>query len=263
VPRWARSTASTKGWGPWVVGVAVGVAVAWAFVPLRHHVSNVNAALLLVVAVTAVGLFGRRGPVLVAAVAAALSFDAFDTAPYGTLSIAGSQDLITTLVLVVVGAAGGELALRFSRSRRASSTGDDRLSRVQKAASLVAGGEEAALVVAGVGEEILRLLELEQCCFEAGDPPADLPVVARSGQLVEPVGTLAGDQIALPVWALGQQIGFFRLTVPDGAVLSPQAVAVAVTLADQAGAALAVYEPPRPQPEEQAAGRPGHLRLMH
>jgi hypothetical protein len=250
-------------WGPWVIGVALGVAVAWMFVPLRHHVSNVNAALLLVVAVTAVGLFGRRGPVLVAAVAAALSFDAFDTAPYGTLSIARSQDLITTLVLVVVGAAGGELALRFSRSRRAWSAGDDRLNRVQKAASLVAEGEEAALVVAGVGEEILRLLDLERCCFEAGDPPADLPVVARSGQLAGALGPVAGVQIALPVWALGHPVGFFRLTVPEHAVLSPQALAVAVTLADQAGAALAVYEPLRPAPEEPPAGRPGHLRLMH
>jgi K+-sensing histidine kinase KdpD len=251
------------GWGPWVLGVALGVAVAWAFVPLRHHVSNVNAALVLVVAVTAVGLFGRRGPVLLAAVAAALSFDAFDTAPDGTLSMARSQDLVTTLVLVVVGAAGGELALRLSRSRRASSTGDDRLNRVQKAASLVAGGEEAALVVAGVGEEILRLLDLEQCCFEAGDPPAHLPGVARSGQLVEPVVLGAGDQIAVPVWALGHPVGFFRLTVPGDAALSAQALAVAVTLADQAGAALAVYEPPRLEPEEPTAGRASHLRLMH
>jgi K+-sensing histidine kinase KdpD len=246
-----------------VIGAALGVAVAWAFVPLRHHVSNVNAALLLVVSVTAIGLFGRRGPVLVAAVAAALSFDAFDTAPYGTLSIARSQDLVTTLVLVVVGAAGGELALRLSRSRRASSTGDDHLNRVQKAASLVAEGEEAGLVVAGVGEEIVRLLDLDRCCFEAGDPPADMRVVARSGRLVEAVAPVTSDQIAVPVWALGQRVGFFRLGVPDDADLSPQALAVAVTLADQAGAALAVYEPPRLETEEPRAGGPSHLRLMH
>jgi hypothetical protein len=134
---------------------------------------------------------------------------------------------------------------------------------VQKAASLVAEGQEAALVLAGVGEEILRLLDLERCCFEAGDPPADLPVVARSGQLAGAPGPVAGVQIALPVWALGHPVGFFRLTVREHAVLSPQALAVAVTLADQAGAALGVYEPLRPAPEEPPAGRPGHLRLMH
>src|SRR5581483_10949868 len=97
--------------------------------------------------VAAIGLFAQRGAVVVAALAGGIAFDVFDTAPYGTLAISRAQDLVTTVVLALVGAAGGELGVRLIGLRRRDRSGPDAFQRVSKAASLVALGEETVLVI--------------------------------------------------------------------------------------------------------------------
>lgn len=275
----ARRSGETPRWLPWVVGVAASAGVAAAWIPIRTRVSNVNAALLLVAVVAAVGLLGRRGPVLLSAAVAAIAFDALDTAPYGTLAIDRAQDVVTTIVLALVGAGCGELALRLWRARRAA-TGPEGFRRVRQAAALVASGEETVLVLGSVGNEISRLLHLADCCFEAGIPPSPLPEVTRQSGIEPPLE--AAGELALPVWASGRRIGYYRMVLAPGAVLDRESLTVAVTLADQAGAALAAFEPidqvepPEPgspggsgapgdpdraQPGAEPA-RPGHLRLL-
>jgi K+-sensing histidine kinase KdpD len=272
------------------------IAVAAAWIPLRDRLADVNAALVLVAVVSAVGAAGRRGPVVAGAVVAALAFDVFDTAPYGTLAISRSADLVTTVLLALVAAAGGLLVVLVQKARLARRDGTDAFSRVRDAAALVAEGGEPGLVLATVLEEIRRLLGLRDCWYEA-DPPPAVREVTRDGLVVSVpartrsagragVATVAPwDHVELPVWVQGQRLGGFRLVVTPGVPLDPQHLMVAVTLADQAGAALAGYgssprqtddpqikdrqieapqiEGPGPEGEPQpAAPLAGHLRLL-
>jgi hypothetical protein len=273
---WARiqEGPGQRAWLPWVFGITGSVAVAASWIPVRDRLSNVNVALLLVAVPTLVGLTGRRAPIGASAVVAALCFDVFDTAPYGTLAIARAEDVVTTLMLALVGVGGGELAVRARGARRASGAGVDGFNRVRDAAALAAEGEETALVVGSVAEEIRSLLGLRECRYEAGVPAAGREV-SREGMLratwaVGSPGALAAappwDQVALPVWGHGQRIGTFLLVVTPGVPLDRPRCLVAVTLADQAGAALAVFEPPHPTsaPDGSPAETvPGHLRLLH
>ena len=254
--RWARAIAGSR-WSvglPWALGIAIPVAVAAAWIPARNHLSNVNAALLLVAVVALVGLAGQTGPIVIGAVAAALAFDVFDTAPYGTLAISRSSDLVTTVVLALVAAGGGILVGFVQRARRSRRTGSDAFSRVRDAAALVAEGGEPALVLSTVLEEIRRLLGLRDCWYEA-EPPVAIREVTRDGQVVSaallspgraheiPVGTVPPwDHVSLPVWVQGRRVGAFRLVVTPGVPLDAEHLMVAITLADQAGAALAGYE---------------------
>jgi hypothetical protein len=240
---------------------------------VRDRLPNVNAALVLVAVVAAVGLGGRRPPVVAAAFVAALAFDAFDTAPYGTLAISRSEDLVTTVVLALVGCGAGELAVRVRQARQTARTGTDGFSRVRDAAALVAEGEEAALVVGSVAEEIHRLLGLRDCWYEAGVAPTGQEVT-RQGQVrgIEPTRTPGGpvvvaappwDHVGLPVWGYGRRIGSFVMVRTPGVPLDRPALLVALTLADQAGAALAPFEPePTASAPAPTPAPPGRLHLL-
>lgn len=66
-----------------MAGALLGVPlVAVALIPLRSHIEQANVALILVVAVVAVAVTGRRVAAALAAVSAAFWFDYFFTVPY-------------------------------------------------------------------------------------------------------------------------------------------------------------------------------------
>ena len=95
----------------WVaIGGAAPIAVAAALVSLRDHMLNANVALVLVLVVVLAAVGGGRSAGAVAAVSAALSFNFFHTVPYLTLEIDSADDVETTLLLLAVGLAVGQLA---------------------------------------------------------------------------------------------------------------------------------------------------------
>lgn len=261
-----------------LAGLVAPVLLAVAWIPFRGHLPDVNVALILVVAVTGVGALGYRGPMILAAIEAAVVFGFFDTRPYDVAAIARAQDIVTTAVLAVVGAFGGELALRIQQHRRTNQLGADSFARVHEAAALLATGEEVSSVIEAVSTEVARLLGLRACWFEAGESPASGWRVGRDGRLQPPgvssrlpsqgpprlrSGTQPArarlrpaadrqpwDQVALPVWGNGQVFGYLALQLTPGVQLSRDRLVVAITLADQIGSALAVLGPPRPTPPE-------------
>ena len=85
---------------------------------------NANVALVLVLVVVLAAVGGGRTAGAVAAVSAALSFNFFHTVPYLTLEIDSADDVETTLLLLAVGLAVGQLAsyrrhpVRARRKRR-------------------------------------------------------------------------------------------------------------------------------------------------
>jgi Domain of unknown function (DUF4118) len=231
---------------------ALTVAVAW--IPLRSHEATVDVALALVVVITAMGASGRRPAVVSAAVTAALSYTFFDTAPYERFAVSRLPDVVTGVLLVVVGLVTGELAVRVARQRYADLTVTGDLGRVRDAASLLAAGEELIVMIGSVADELVRLLDLRDCWF-AAEPiePGEL-CIGRDGTLSRAGGNATivrsayrhSDQVALPVWGQGQILGHFVLEVPATVLLPRDQLLVAITLSDQVGAALYAQAPPVP-----------------
>jgi K+-sensing histidine kinase KdpD len=236
-----------------VAGLALPLAVAALWVPVRTRLPNANLALVLVIVVLAVGAFGRRGPVVAAAASAAFWFDFFDTRPFEHPSIQRTPDLETTLVLAAVAYVAGELAIQIVRHRTRARSDAARLSSISNAASLLASGEELALVVQEVGSQLQRLLGLASCTFEVASPNPARARVGRDGDPLTPDDWARGSRsLELPVWGHRHVFGHFVLEFPVGAPLpSRRDLIAAVTLGDQVGAAFMTQAPSPPDPGDE------------
>ena len=234
--------------------------------PFRSRLSNIDVALALVVVVMALGTSGRSAVPVVAAVTAAFAFEFFDTKPFEQLAIARGPDVWTTVVLAAVGLLAGECVVRLVRQRVSIESGTADMQRVRTASDLVASGQEAVLVVEQIAQELERLLQLKDCRFEAVESHAGAPEVQRDGSLSLSVsdGTPASKVLGpwewaeLPVWGQGQVLGHFVLSFRSDAQVGRDQLLVAVTLADQVGAALTAYSSPGPLPPDEGDNRPGH-----
>ena len=92
------------------LAMLIPLGTAMALVPLRGHVATEVIALLLALTVVAGGVLAGRAGGVAAALMAAVGFDFFFTQPYLSLKIANGNELLTTLVLLVVGLAVGSSA---------------------------------------------------------------------------------------------------------------------------------------------------------
>jgi len=236
--------------------LAVGVAVAW--IPVRAQQPNVLVALALVIVVALSGALGRRSAVMATALCAGLAFTYFDTEPYERFVISSQPDIETAVALVLVGLFIGELALRVAGQRRADRSASGDMDRVRAAASQLALGEELVVMIAAVAAQLTTVLGLVDCWFSTEAIPTGIAVVDRRGQL----SAGSTSQVALPVWGLGQVLGHFLLHPAHPTLLGRhEQLLVAVTLADQVGAALAAQAPP-PPPESGGDEPTPHLRVI-
>jgi hypothetical protein len=233
-------------------GVAIAACAAW--IPLRASVPNVDVAVVLLAGTALAGFSGRRAAVVGAALAAAAGFSYFDTEPYERWAITHGTDVVTTVLLVVVGLGAGELALRLGCQRRLSVAEGRRFERVREAAARLAQGEELVPMIGAVADELGHVLHLASCRFSTEPDDEALPSFDRGGQLNPP--TLAPGPVALPVLSLGAVVGRFVLEPGDAAGWSHSDVVLATALADQVGAALAAQAPFR-APEDAPPAPPG------
>ena len=228
-----------------LAGLLVPLAVAAILLPWRASWSNTNVALLLVVAVVAVAALGSRAAGALAAVSAFAWFDFFFTRPYERFTIRGSADLTTALLLLAVGLAVSQLAARARQMRVVAITDAGYLAQIHEAASMAKSADATGTVVDSVREQLISVLDLEDCRFEYGSllghPPRlepDGTVVTSHGRRdVEHYGFPPGE-IELRTFGHGQYYGRFMMSPRPGAKPSLQARLVAVTLADQAGRAF-------------------------
>jgi hypothetical protein len=232
----------------WVaLGSAAPILVAAALVSVRAHMLNANVALILVLVVVAAAVGGGRAAGAAAAVSAALSFNFFHTEPYLTLEIASADDVETTLLLLAVGLAVGQLA---SYRRHPLLTGErpaDEIRRIHRVATVGEPGRHTSADMIMVAQtELSELLRLRSCQFEAFPFAHPLPRMERTGVVAvmeyrgPDVGfALPADGTELPVQGRGHVLGRFVLVPqPNTAVTLEQRV-VAVAIADQVGAVLA------------------------
>ncbi|MGF1430589.1 DUF4118 domain-containing protein [Kitasatospora sp. LaBMicrA B282] len=228
-----------------LAAVAGPLALSAVLLPFRGTMANTNVALLLVVIVVAVAALGRRSAGAVAAVVAALCFDFFFTRPYEQFAISKSADLTTAILLLVVGLAVSQLAARARRFRILAITDAGYLARIRDTAVLSRSTNSALTVVDQVRDQLVELLQLRGCRFEYGSLLGHPPRLEHDGSVMIGHHPWDADRLGLPaedvelrMFGNGKYIGRFMLEPTPGVVPTRQARLVAVTLADQAGAAL-------------------------
>ncbi|MGH2513233.1 MAG: DUF4118 domain-containing protein, partial [Candidatus Limnocylindrales bacterium] len=213
---------------------------------VRDHVAPVNIALLLVLLVLLGAVIGGRRAGVLSAIAAAMSFDFFQTKPYNSLKISSSADVQTTILLLAVGIAIGEIASRADRIRSVTRDHHQGLARVHRVAQLAARGESVDDLVSALCAELIESLRREDCSFERPPLARDLPRIESTGAVTatEHFYTADGfelprDGVALPVSGGGRTIGRFVLVPTPGTGIDVDHRLVAVALADQLGIVLA------------------------
>lgn len=229
-----------------VLGGLAPVAVGAALVSVRGHIQNANIALILVVVVVATAAIGGRLAGATSAVVSALSFNFFHTQPYLRLTIDSADDVETTLLLLAVGLLVGHITARAMRARASAADSRLEIRRIHRVAERAARGEEATEVLEAAQTELVDLLTLQGCRFEAQPFLTALPRLERGGQLDQRVWRyrdggfeLSPEGVELPVYGRGQQLGRFVLEPTPGVGVSLEQRVVAVAIADQVGAALA------------------------
>jgi hypothetical protein len=228
------------------VGGLAAIAVAAALVSVRDHVAGVNVALVLVLVVLVGAMIGGRRAGVVTAVAAAMSFDFFHTKPYNSLKIASSSDIETTLLLLIVGIAVGEIAGRADRVQTSTREQRRALARVHRVAQLAAAGESVDDLISAVCAELIDTLGLAECRFEWAPFTGAYPRLEPTGTVATTVHRytsegleLPREGVEIPVSTGGRTAGRFVLIPSPGTGLGLERRLVAVALADQLGVVLA------------------------
>nr|WP_079147338.1 DUF4118 domain-containing protein [Streptomyces griseochromogenes] len=254
-PHPARGTAR-----PWptrdrlalAAGLFAPFLAALVLVPFRTSLSHTNAALVLVVVVVAVAALGSRTAGAVGALSAAAWYDFFLTRPYETFDIDASADIATAVLLLAVGVIVSQLAARARRLQVLTVTEAAYLARIHRTAGLVQSARSADIVVDHVRGELTGLLGLSACRFEYGTLLGRPPRLEKDGTVT--VGRRSRNpdtdgwpegEIELRAYGNGHYLGRFMLTPGPGEVPALQARLVAMTLADQTGAALDTSGPVR------------------
>lgn len=179
------------------IGAVVALLVAGLLGAVRGELDQANGALVLVLVVVAAAYTGGRWAGVATGLVAAAGFDVFLTRPYGSLAIKSSDDVVTTVLLVLVGLAVGTIAADRREARAHGRAGTEEVAGLYRVAGLTADGADLATVVHAVEEEVASVLHLRDCRFERlpADPP--VPVLEPSGRVDAPY-VFEGDGFALP-----------------------------------------------------------------
>lgn len=200
-----------------VVGGLACFTVAAITTPLHsRHVGELVLG-LVVVGVVGVAVLGGGAAALATAVMGALSFDFFHVEPIRLLHGRTLAELLALMVAAAV--AGGTIRSRRTARRRRV------VRRVEagglaRIADLITHGALPAEVLFACERELVALLAVDACAFEAGEGTGGVP------------------GFELPVLHEGRRIGAFRLVGNPRVRVSVEHRLVAVAITELAGAAL-------------------------
>lgn len=234
--------------------VAIAVAAAIGPLVITAGLADVGAessqsiaAVLLAAGVVGIASSGRRSATVIAAVSSSVGFDYFLTTPYHSFAMNQPSEMITAASLLFVGMVAVYLRVRADRHREAAEDGRNDIARIHSVAELVAEGIDPYRIVEIVKVELIDLLSLRDCTFDRQAPRGDAALIERSGNVV--IGELSwgvhkqgfpGDEVELPVSAVGVSVGRYVLKPTPGVAVSFDKRILAVALADQVGAAFAL-----------------------
>ncbi|MEJ7649015.1 MAG: DUF4118 domain-containing protein [Nakamurella sp.] len=237
----------------WLItaSAAPPVVLCWLMSLAGTGLPNSTAAIALVLPVVAAAATGQRWAGVAAALGAATAFDFFLTQPFHTLQISDPADLETGALLLVVGLAVSEIAVRSRRHQARLSREQGYLDGLLRIAGTVAAGSATAdQLIDVVRRQLVDLLGLDDCRFDRATTYG-LPRLDAEGGLVRRdrvvdigrLGLPTDTAIALPVRAGGSVLGHFVLTAATRVQRpSREQLRVAVMLADQVGTALAATQ---------------------
>ena len=144
-----------------VMGIGIGSLVALTAAGLlgafRGGVDRPNAALVLVLVVIAAAAIGGRWAGVATGLTAAAGFDFFLTYPYNSLAIKSSDDVVTTILLVIVGLAVGTMAIAGREARDQSRAGTREVAGLYRVTRLIGEGATTDTVIHAV-EKIKALM---------------------------------------------------------------------------------------------------------
>ena len=180
-----------------IAGLVLPCAVAAALAPFRSGFANTDAALVLVAVVVSIAANGHRIAGALAAVSAAASFDFFLTAPYHRLTITHRTDVETTVLLIAVGIAVTELAVRGRRQRVLAQTDAAYLDAISSTTALMNSGASLNAVASHTSAQLTALLGLRGCGFERGRY-GGLPRLDEDGQIRTHDRVWDLDQFGMP-----------------------------------------------------------------
>ena len=215
----------------------------------RDSVTAATSVLILVLVVVAVAATGDRVAGFVAALSCGAWFDVFLTEPYGQVTIKNREDVVITVLLVLVGVSVTEIALWGHRQQARASRRAGYLEGVLDTSKIIAGSTASpSALITRVAGQIVQLLNIDDCYFVpgAGQGSEDATLhhdgyVTRQGRRVnvERDGLPTDGLIGLTV-RQGEVIhGQYVLTAATRVVRpSTEQLRVAVLLADQVGSAL-------------------------
>ena len=230
-----------------VLALVAPLVVSVLLVPLRAHLANTQLALIMVLVVVAVAASGERVAGVVAAIGAGVWFDFFFTRPYQRFTIADRTDIETFVLLLLVGIAVTELAVWGRRQQALASLEAGYLAGVRAAAAVSAVGGSPSELIKTVSRELIDTLGLLGCHYQSGVAgQGNPPRLERDGRVtfqrsewdVEHMGLPSESVIELLVQNGGRLHGRFLLSAAPHTHASLDQRLVAVTLADQVGAAL-------------------------
>ena len=228
-----------------VAAVVLPLAVAAILVPFRSSFANTASALILVAVIVAVAALGNRVSGFVATVSATVWFDFFLTRPYEKLAITHRPDIETAISLFVVGIIVTELAARSRHHHATAAEEADYVGLIYDVSELVSSGASSREVIERVQNELILLLHLRACRYEAGSADRPMMRLEHDGRVflggrvwgVHRVG-LPGPEIELIVQSQGRTMGRFVMTPTPGREVSLERRVVAVAIADQVGPSL-------------------------
>jgi K+-sensing histidine kinase KdpD len=228
-------------WGL-VAAFCFPLGVAGLLVPFRATFTDAAAALVLAAAVAVVAVVGTRVEGYVAALSACLWFDFFLTRPYEQLVINRRPDIEIAISLLVVGVVLTELAARSRHHRHAADEESHFIGLIHEVSEMVTTGLTTEEVLARVRDELVSLLGLRDCRFEAGTEARGMFSLEHDGQVLVSGRHWAVDQLGLPgrqlelvVYGQGRIVGRFLLKPTPGHPVSLERRVVAVVIADQVG----------------------------
>jgi K+-sensing histidine kinase KdpD len=238
-----------------LAGFFAPLALAAVLVPFRSGFANTDAALAMLAIVVAVAAAGYRPAGYLASLSAAAWFDFFLTRPYETFRIAGSTDIETTVLLLVIGAAVTEIAVWGHHQHSTASRRAGYLDGINAAARAAAAGDSPSALADQMAARLTALLSLRSCQFQYGKAGLGQPGrIERDGQVtvggspwdVQQFGLPRGAGTELLVESGGRLQGRF-LMEPDPATRpTREQLLVAVAFADQVGSALGASQPASP-----------------
>src|ERR1700722_11666039 len=167
-----------------ICGLLLPLAVSAALAPARSTFADTAAALVLVAVIAGIAILGSRVAGILASVSAGAWFDFFLTRPYERFAISQRADLETTISLFVVGLIVTELAARARHHRAVAGEEADYVNLIYEIGEMVAIGELAGHVVERASEELVGLLDLRSCTYEAGAPAPHRPTVLFDGRVL-------------------------------------------------------------------------------